>query len=50
MTAEEAAERLRENAMRDRGGLDPIDQFLISMVRLVGVETTDRYVTGGVRD
>ena len=46
MSDDEAQRRLRGNALRERGGLDPLDQFLIAFVALLGVETVDRYLTG----
>ena len=46
-TVEEVEERLRANARAESRSLDAIDMFLINMTRIMGVEVTDRYITGG---
>lgn len=46
-TREQAIARIKANAEKDGRQLDPIDNFLIQMVQLLGVEVTDKYITGG---
>lgn len=43
-TAEDVERVLRERAESEGRGLDTVDVYLINMSRLLGVETTDRYL------
>lgn len=47
LTPEEVEAKLREVAEEEARGLDFTDQFLINMSKLIGVEPTDRFITGG---
>ena len=35
---------LREEVAKEGRNLDSVDQFLINMTRILGVETTDRFI------
>lgn len=42
---EDVVRLIKENAKRENRDLDVFDVYLIGMVRMVGVETTNRFIS-----